>query len=228
MTRSTLRPHARPRLESLEARDLLAAGCYDVASAFADSAERSANFVDAAYETYLLRPSDPVGLAAWVDRMGDGFTEEEFEAGLLASDEYFSLQGGTDADWIAGLYGDVLGRNLSTPELAYWLGRLDAGVSPFDIALGFTTSDEREALVITDYHVNFLDRFPTEGELAHWLGVLDDGFRRRDVVASLVSDAEYYAARANNNDEWVAAVYTDLLFRTPGEAEVAYWAGVIC
>jgi hypothetical protein len=227
MTRSTLRPFARPRLESLEGRDLLAAGCYDVASAFADSAERSANFVDAAYQTYLLRPADPVGLSGWVDRMADGFTEEELEAGLLASGEYFNLQGGTDADWIAGLYADVLGRGLSTPELAFWLGQLDAGANPFDVALGFTASDEREALVVTNYYVNFLDRFPTEDEVVHWLGVLDDGFTRQDVAASLTSDVEYFELNGNATTTWVAGLYADLLGRTATDDEVGAWFGVV-
>lgn len=214
---------ARLQVESLESRHLPAAGSFNVAAAFTYSLERSIGFVGAAYDTYLWRPVDPVGLTGWTNFLQQGGSEEAFEALLLSSDEYFALQGGTDFDWVTGLYLDLLGRAPAAAEVAYWLRTLDRGADPTDLAFAIASSAERQARVLTDYHVAYLGRLPDRTELQHWLAVLDQGFTRQDILASLLSDREYFEGVGDSNVDWIVAVYEDLLGRFPSSIEVGSW-----
>jgi hypothetical protein len=61
-----------------------------VALGFAKSAESEMRHVEADYMTYLLRSSDPAGLAFWTNQfILGGQTNEDMITGFLASDEYF-------------------------------------------------------------------------------------------------------------------------------------------
>jgi hypothetical protein len=61
-----------------------------VALGFAKSAESEMRHVEADYMTYLLRPSDPAGLAFWTNQfILGGQTNEDLITGFLASDEYY-------------------------------------------------------------------------------------------------------------------------------------------
>jgi hypothetical protein len=76
------------------------------------------------YFRYLQRPADAVGLDGWVCQLRRGTPAECVEAQILASDEYYCLHGRTAEGFIAGLYGDVLGRAPAPCDVRHWEDQL--------------------------------------------------------------------------------------------------------
>src|SRR5438874_215645 len=65
------------------------------ALAFTTSSEYGANEVRADYNLFLGRQPAPAELAGWLQPLEAAAGEKQVEAGFLASDEFFSRQGGT-------------------------------------------------------------------------------------------------------------------------------------
>lgn len=66
-------------------------GRYSVALGFAKSPEREKSLVESDYGRYLLRPSDPGGLAYWTGQfIGNAATNEDLIAGFVSSEEYYN------------------------------------------------------------------------------------------------------------------------------------------
>jgi len=76
--------------------------------------------VNSWYQQYLRRTVDPDGLSVWVNMLRNGVAQEEVQASILGSDEYWRQQGGRHSSWIVGLYRDVLGRQPSPQEVRIW------------------------------------------------------------------------------------------------------------
>jgi hypothetical protein len=79
------------------------------------------NLVQSYYQRFLQRPADPAGLQMWATQMANGLPVEAVQAGILASDEYYQLQGSNPTGFIVGLYQDVLGRAPNDFEIQTWL-----------------------------------------------------------------------------------------------------------
>ena len=104
------------------------------ASALADdlvgSHEFNARLVSVLYEHYLGRAPDPEGAAGWVAQLDAGVPVAVVEAALLSSSEYAD----TDADFVDGLYTDVLDRPADAAGRAHWLAVLQRGTPRTQVA----------------------------------------------------------------------------------------------
>ncbi len=140
-----------------------------VANGLAHSAEYYSNFVTAAYQQYLGRLPDANGLAYWVNQMQEGLSDERLEAGFIGSPEYIADHGGAGANWVQGLYQDLLGRAPRADEVAYWVNSLNNGMSPADVAFGFASSAEREGQRVTADYQRYLGRAPSPTEVNYWV-----------------------------------------------------------
>jgi hypothetical protein len=69
----------------------LGASRLDVSVAFLTSQEYRTELVQADYLTFLLRQADPGGLAAWVNALNAGATDQEVLAGIFGSPEGYQL-----------------------------------------------------------------------------------------------------------------------------------------
>jgi hypothetical protein len=78
------------------------------------------------YQRYLHRAVDPTGYEAWVTQLRNGVPARNVEAGILGSDEYFQRHNSDPAQFIVGLYVDVLGRSPSHTEVGIWLDKWDS------------------------------------------------------------------------------------------------------
>src|SRR5438105_3911882 len=81
--------------------------------------------VDQWYRQYLGRAVDQSGLDRWANELRDGTPWQEVLGGILGSQEYFRLKGGTYSRYVQGLYLDVLGRAPTRLEMRRSLDRLD-------------------------------------------------------------------------------------------------------
>ena len=99
-----------------------------VAFGFAASAEREGQRVQSNYKTYLGRFASPEEASGWVNAFTAGqITNEDMQAGFMASVGYYNdpLKGrGTNADWVASIYQDVLHRAGTPDEISIWAGSL--------------------------------------------------------------------------------------------------------
>jgi hypothetical protein len=177
-----------------------------------------------AYHTYLGRGPDTDGLAYWINRMQQGLTDEQLEAGFIGSLEYIQNHGGTGAAWVIGMYHDLLGRSPDPAGLQYWLNKLQQGVSPSSIAYGFSASPEREGQRVTDDYQHYLGRTPGAAEVAYWVDqFVNHGLVNEGVIAGFVASQEYWQDHYNDPRDFIFGAYQDILGRSPDPAGLAHW-----
>lgn len=97
------------------------------------------------YEVALGRAADADGLAFWSGVVADGATLDDI-ADAFAKVFAFEGESGDDVDdaeFVAGLYGNGLGRDADDAGLSFWLDRLaDAETDRGDLIMAFADSDE--------------------------------------------------------------------------------------
>jgi uncharacterized delta-60 repeat protein len=106
---------------------------FDAAQAFAHSPEHYIQFIAGAYQRFLKRAPDELGLNFWVSQMQAGvYTDEQVEAYFLSSQEYIAAHGGPGQSWIIAMYQDLLGRTPTPAEVQSWVNVIILGGSPYD------------------------------------------------------------------------------------------------
>lgn len=195
--------------------------------AFAKTREAYQNIVINAYSNYLGRTPDPEGLEGWVQRMFAGLTEEQLEAGFIGSLEFIRNNGGQGRGWIVAMYEKLLRRTPSESEVQAWLAVLARSVPEYEIAFGFSASEERERQRIASNYRTLLDREPSRPEVDAWFEKFRTGMAtNQDIIVGFVSSGEYYSksSRGNGNRaHWIASAYEDVLRRSPARSEVEAW-----
>lgn len=204
-------------------------------SGFGKSEEHYRDFITKAYARFLDRAPDENGFKYWVTLMqlyetsnhAEGLRQEQIEAGFINAPEYKGRYGGTAGQqWIRGIYNDLLGRPAEQAGVDFWMGQLAAGVSPAQVALGFTASDERLRNRVTDTYRTLLDREPDAPGLAYWIAIFKNGGTTEDINSGFVGSIEYYNkadSSAGNPAKWIRDAYLDILFRPASVAEFDYW-----
>lgn len=137
--------------------------------------------VDATYREVAGTTPDDAGRRFWVDALASG-TSVRALVGALVGTEAFSAAGRDLGGLVDLAFARVLGRAPDADGRAYWVARLDAGLSP--AALGHTLAalDEVGARRVREVARLLLDRDPTPAEAARWGAVL-----RRGTVVDLTT-----------------------------------------
>jgi hypothetical protein len=144
-----------------------------------------------AYQRLLGRAVDPSGLSFWLGQFHRGLTDEQFEAVLIGTQEYFNHAGGTNAAWLDALYHDVLRRPADGSGLSFWLPQLNAGLDRTSLAALFEASGEHRTLVVQDNFLRYLGRPAGAGEASFWAGIFGPGVTPELMAAILVGSDEY-------------------------------------
>lgn len=135
-----------------------------------------------------------------------------------------------DARWVMRLYAEVLGRTTtpSDAEILFWTGELARGRSRGDVALGFINSVERRSREINNFYLAYLGRGVDPSGLQFWLQVWAANNGPEPVQAGLLGSMEYFINRGGGtNPGFVQALYNDVLGRSAGPAEVAFWVNTL-
>jgi len=93
------------------------------------------------YQRYLRRDADPYA-GGWVQALQQGQQPEQVLAGILASDEYYRIAGGTPRGFVRQLYEDVHGRRPTPQEADHWARRIYSE-SRTDVAYAILTRGAR-------------------------------------------------------------------------------------
>jgi hypothetical protein len=214
---ATIAVNAPPRINLTPALRL------QVATIFTHSLEYDTTLVTATYQRYLHRTPSTAEEAGWITAVQNGLTDEVLEAGFLGSAEYLQGHGNGGVWWVQGLYKDVLGRTASADEVNGWLGILQAGMSPTQIAHSFTTSFEREANRISADYAHYLGRLASADEVNGWLAAVHEGLTQEDLAAAFASSAENFANHGNDAGTWLSGLYQDILGRLADASEIQGW-----
>jgi hypothetical protein len=122
--------------------------------------------------------------------------------------------------FVNGLYQTLLGRPADNNGLAYWVGRLNAGLARADIVGAFWNSDENRTREVAAYYQAFLRREPDAPGLTYWAGQLKNGLDETAVILGFLQQAEGQQAP---DAVFVQALYSGVLGRTASDGELRGW-----
>jgi len=132
----------------------------------------------------------------------------------------------TTFDTVSSLYKNVLGREGSADEVAYWAGRIDSGVQGVaDVVTTFTGSEEAAntvAPIVSLYFAAF-GRVPDVGGLQYWVSAQRDGMKLADIAVAFTQSAEFAQSAQISDQSFLTTLYQNALGRSPDAGGLAYW-----
>ncbi|HLJ94600.1 MAG TPA: hypothetical protein VKU02_15545 [Gemmataceae bacterium] len=133
--------------------------------------------------------------------------------------------------FIQALYQNALGRLGSPAELNGWVGVIvSSGIGP--VVNGIEHSTEARTHLLDSWYIHYLGRTtaPTTSEIQGYLNALQAGASEEQILASILSSAEFFNYANNRlitsgapNERFVSALYLLLLNRTPSAGEIQGW-----
>jgi uncharacterized protein DUF4214 len=143
---------------------------------------------------------------------------------------------GTVADYTSGVtanerfvlqaYLDLLGRQPSPTELAFFDALLGSGGTRTDVAAALLASDEYRSALVASIYDAYLRRTPTSTEVAVAVTLLGSGATDEQLRALVLGSAEYFQNQGGGTvDGFLHALFSDALGRPLDSAsEVLYLA----
>jgi len=162
-----------------------------VASIVLTSAEYRTRLLTGFYATFLRRAPSAAEISFWLPAFAASLTDEQIEAQITASPEYFSLAGGTNAGWINRIYNDVLGRSPSALEASGFAALLGSS-SRTTVGLAILNSNEAISRRVQQYFPRFLRRAATASETIAFSASIIGGGTDEQVIAVIVGADEYF------------------------------------
>jgi Domain of unknown function (DUF4214) len=130
-------------------------------------------------------------------------------------------------DYIYWVYQDLLGRDVDAVGMQGWSDALHAGTPRIAVANAITASDEFRANLIAGSFLNLLEREPDEVGARDWLQAMRAGATIQQLEAGILASQEYMSATSEDDAGWVADVYSHILGREAGDAEIETWTALI-
>jgi hypothetical protein len=153
--------------------------------------------VENLYQSFLGRSADPSGLSAFVSLLGAGHSISEVKIFILGSPEYFARAGGTDGQFLAALYRDVLGRSIDPSGQATFSRLLDRGFIRSTVSFFVVHSAEARRDLVEGYYEQFLHRSADAVGLASFTARRPGGFPDELILAAILGSDEYFALAGN-------------------------------
>jgi hypothetical protein len=128
------------------------------------------------------------------------------------------------AQYVTGLYSDLLHRSPSRAEVRQQVAALDAGENTAQFALGLIHSAEYSRDQVRADYQALLGRLPTPAELRRGLAQLKARLGPQHLEAQLLASDEYYSKHGGTVASWLGGVFQDVLGRQPSPAEIGSWS----
>lgn len=126
--------------------------------------------------------------------------------------------------FVDAAYQDVLERPAEGSGLEYWTNRLGANaITRGDVAQSILVSGEHARATVNDLYTSILGRAADPAGLSYWAGAIQAGTSELDVEAGFLGSGEYFQKEGGTNASFIAAAYQDILGRTAGPSETAFW-----
>jgi hypothetical protein len=162
-----------------------------VASSVLTSTEYRTRLLTGFFATFLRRIPSAAEVSFWMPAFAASLTDEQIEAQITASPEYFALAGGTNAGWINRIYNDVLGRSPSASESSAFAALLGSS-SRTTVGLAILNSNEAITRRVQQYYPRFLRRTATPSESSAFVSAITGGSSDEQVIALIVGADEYF------------------------------------
>lgn len=127
--------------------------------------------------------------------------------------------------YIQRVYADLFNRTPDPSGLATWTAALSTGTPRVAVANAITSSTEYRSGLITGSYQHYLSRGPDPAGLSSWLATMSSGRTISQMESGFIASDEYYSKAGSTPDGWVVKLYADVLGRTAGPSEVAFWTG---
>jgi hypothetical protein len=160
------------------------------------------NIIKPAYLEFLNREADAGGMAYWTAQLQAGITDEQMQAGFIASPEFYAKANGsttpvprsTAADklYVDAIYQTLLDRSASTTDEDYWVNQIQGNLSLLQLANAFTGSKEGLSLRVQQTYQRFLGRQADDGGLAFWLSRYARGATDEDIITGFIASDEFF------------------------------------
>ncbi|HEV3445594.1 MAG TPA: DUF4214 domain-containing protein [Gemmataceae bacterium] len=134
----------------------------------------------------------------------------------------------SNANFVAHLYQDLLGRSASAGEVSAWVQFIDQSHAPHaQVALAIEHSAEYRVHLVETLFGQYLHRAADPSGLAVWTNFLAAGGTVEGLRTGLISSSEYFQINGGVNPGFVAQVYLDVLGRTAQAREDEVWANLL-
>ena len=186
-------------------------------------------FVVQQYEDFLGRAPDATGRGYWTTVLERGEASPTALVEMFLASEEFGLR----VKAVNRLYLATFGRDPNAAELDYWAAQMGAGASIEWIADYFAESPEfvsrygdlGAAGYVDRLYQNVLGRPSDAGGRDFWVGQMAQGHSRGDVLRQFAESAEF--RQEHDPAILVRAIYLGLLERSPDDAGLDYWTGLV-
>ncbi|MDD6057992.1 MAG: DUF4214 domain-containing protein [Clostridiales bacterium] len=205
-------------------------------------------YVSRLYKQVLERNPDDTGLADWEERLHSGeYTGTDVAVGFIMSQEYLG-KATTHEEYVDMLYSTVMGREADEAGRAYWVNRLENGMSRGGILAGFVGSPEFDGIckdygILTGSYVSgeVVDQQPeiTAFVARMYTIVLERGYDtdgltdwtaqllRREKGGGTLSKGFFFSQefldRQTSDEEFVTICYRTYLNREPDDMGLGDW-----
>jgi len=130
--------------------------------------------------------------------------------------------------FLESVWQDLLGRAITPGEKAPLLDFLNSGGSHAQVAQLVLNSVEYRTKLTQNLYQQFLRRAAAQTEIDFFLNALQQGATVEQLIAALVSTAEYYQNRGDGtNNGFLEQLYGDLLGRPIDEGSLALFTGLL-
>ena len=135
-----------------------------------------------------------------------------------------------DYNFVSNLYVETLNRaagSTSSGEIMFWVNQLSGGASRTSVSSSFVNSTEARTNLINGFYQSYLGRPADAGGLTSFLTAMSAGMTSPQIQLIILSSNEYFLRGGGGNAGFVSNLYSNLLNRTPGLSELAYWRSLL-
>jgi hypothetical protein len=127
-------------------------------------------------------------------------------------------------------YRDILGREASNTEAAYWadrVQRLDDPTAPMTVDLVTSPEADFRTWSIPRLYFAYFQRRPDHGGLRYWWGRLRGGTASLGGISQAFAESSEFMTTYGslNDDAFVRRVYQNVLGRAPDQSGLDFWKG---
>ncbi len=210
------------------------------------------DFVERLYEIALNRISEAAGKAFWIEKVISGeFNGADCARFFLLDAPEFMNRNLNDEDFVETLYRTFFDRQGEPDGKAFWLKKLEDGMSKAEVVNNFIESTEwcnvcatygvrsgatsHKSEFASKNAINFASRLYTcclgreseEKGLLYWSMALTNLEQTGCSAAKLFFTGEEFENLKLQNDEYITRLYQTFMGREPSKDEIAFWVGEI-
>ena len=152
------------------------------------------------YQTLLNRAPEAQALASNTIFLMNGGSVSQLEANIVAGQEYFEAQGGSNAAWITAIFKAATGATSVPISYSNQVSAmLDQGMKRTDYASSIFNSISGDVFTVQTLFKQFLERTPTTADSLPLAQELSNGVSEDLIISTIVGSAEFFNFTQNQN-----------------------------